>query len=82
MSDNKEKLLKLANEKKEQEKEKSLLVEKVNVLKEKQYVLEKEIEDKSKEDEVQVIQPIAQTSTESIMQAMSHVSLRDLELLA
>ena len=43
MSGNKEKLLKLADEKKEWEKEKDLLVEKINVLKEKQYVLEKEI---------------------------------------
>ena len=53
----------LSNEKKEREKEKYIFVEKVNVLKEKQNFMEKEIEDKRKEDEVQVIQPIAKKST-------------------
>ena len=52
MSDNKEKFLDINDEKKEWEKEKAILVEKINVLKEKQYVMEKEIEDKNKEDEV------------------------------
>ena len=47
-SDSKEKLLKIADEKKEWEKEKTLLIEKNNVLKEKQYVLEKEKEDNRK----------------------------------
>ena len=55
MSDIKEKILKLADERKEWEKGKDLLVGKVNVLKEKQYVMEKEIEDKNKEDEIHVI---------------------------
>ena len=43
--------------------------------------LEKEKEDKSKEDEAQTIHLIAQTSTKSIVQAMSQVSLRDLEIV-
>ena len=41
LSDNKEKILKIVAEKKEWEKEKYLLVENVNVLKEKQTILEK-----------------------------------------
>ena len=57
------------------------MVQNVNALKEKQYVLEKEIEDKRKEDEVQVIQPNAQISTESIMQDMSQISLKYLEIV-
>ena len=53
------------------EKDKSLLVQNVNALKEKQSVLEKEIKDKRNEDEVHVIQPIAQKNTKSIVQDMS-----------
>ena len=52
INDNKAKLLKIVDEKKEWEKEKALFVEKVNVLKEKKADMEKEIEDKSKEDEI------------------------------
>ena len=48
MSDSKEKILKLANEKKEWEKEKSLLIEKIDVLNERKLALEKEKEDKRK----------------------------------
>ena len=49
--------------------------------KKKQYVLEKEKEDKTKEDEVQLIEPIAQTNKKAIVQAMSQVSLKDLEIV-
>ena len=44
-------------------KQKTILKEKNNVLNEKQSVLEKEKDDKSKADEVQIIQPIAKRST-------------------
>ena len=63
LSDNKAKLLKLADEKKEWEKEKALLIEKIDVLNERKLDLEKEKEDKSKEDEVQIIQPFVERST-------------------
>ena len=63
MNDNKARILKLDEETKKREKEKGLLIEKNDVLNEGKLDLEKEKEDKSKEDEVQIIQPIAQTST-------------------
>ena len=62
-------------------KKRGFLIAKIDVLKENQLILEKEKEDKNKEDEVQIVQSTAETNNESIVQAMSQVSLRDLEIV-
>ena len=41
----------------------------------------KYIEDKIKEPEVHLIQPVSQTNEESIVQSMSRVSFKDLEIV-
>ena len=62
---------------------KKILIENVKVLKQKQGDLEKEIEESKKEPEVQIISPAAlvQRNEDSIVQAMSQVILRDLEIV-
>ena len=60
---------------------KFLLVEEVKVLKEKQFILEKQIENKKKQLDVQLIQPITHSNEESVAQAMSQVSLKELEVV-
>ena len=45
------------------EKEKGLLIAKIDVLNENQMVLEKEKEEKNREYEVKIIHPIAKTNT-------------------
>ena len=56
-------------------------MEDVKVLKEKQSILEKEIENKNKYLELHVIQHVAQSNEESIVQPMFQVSLKELEIL-
>ena len=74
-------MLKFTDEKKEWENEKFLLTENVKVLKQKYEELEKEMEEKGKEPKVKIIAPTAQTNEESIVQSMSQVSLRYLEMV-
>ena len=83
MSKRKSKLFKFTEEKKEWEKEKVILIENKKVLKQKHDELEKKIEEKGKEPEVQIISPVvpAQTNEEAIVQGMSQVRLRDLEII-
>ena len=50
-------------------------------MKEKQSELEKELNEKGKELELQIISPLAQLSTNSMVQAISLVILRDLEII-
>ena len=56
-------------------------MEDVKVLKEKQSILEKDIENKKKQLEVQVISHVAQSNEKSIVKAMSQVSLKELEVV-
>ena len=49
---------------------------KMKRLKKKQVELEKEIKEKNKEQQVQVISPFVQSCTDSLSQAMSQVSLK------
>ena len=57
------------------------MIVKIDVLNENQLILEKEKQEKIKEEEEQIVQPIAETNTESIVHVMSQVSLRDLEIV-
>ena len=59
LNDNKARILKLDEEKKKQEQEKVILIEKNDVLNEGKLDLEKEKADKSKEYELQIIHPVA-----------------------
>ena len=77
LNDNKEKILKLTKEKNQWEKERGFLIAKIDVLNENQLILEKEKEDKNKKKEVQIVHPTTETNIESIVQAMSQMSLRD-----
>ena len=65
------------------EKEIILLIENEKVLSQKQTELEKKIEEKGREPEVQIISSVvhAKTNEEAIVQAMSQVILRDLEII-
>ena len=58
----KETLLKYDEEKKQWEKERVPLIENIKTLKQKQEELEKEVNEKERENEVQIIPPPAQTS--------------------
>ena len=59
----------------------SLFVENEKALKKKQAELEKELNEKEKDPEVQIVQPPAQASAESVVKAMSQVILRVLEIV-
>ena len=67
LNDYKYKILNFVEEKKEWEKDNFLLIENEKVLKQNHGVLEKEIEERKKEPEVQIIPPAAQTNQESIV---------------
>ena len=58
-----------------------LLIENEKALKKKQPELEKEVNEKGKEPEVQISPPHAQANEESIVQEMSQVSLRYLDIV-
>ena len=46
-----------------------------------QLILEKEKEDKTKDEEVQIVQATAEKNTKAIVHAMSQVILRDIEII-
>ena len=78
--DCKARLLKLEEKEKQWEKYAGLWAEKEKDFETKQEELEKELEVKNKEQEVQVISPSIQTGADSLSQAMSQVSLKNLEI--
>ena len=81
LSNCKAKLMKFVEEKREWEKQRVMLRDNVKALKQKQAKLEKEVNEKGKESEVQIIPPPTQSNEESIVQEMSNFSLRDLEIV-
>ena len=76
----KEKLLKFAEEKKQWEIDMSLLVESENTLKRKSVELENKPQEKGKELESRMISPSTESGEQSLIQAMSQVSFKELEI--
>ena len=76
LNDSKSKLLKFVEEQGQWEKERAFLIAKIDVLNENQMILEKEREDKEKKNQFEIGQSSVETSTKSIVQAMSQVSLK------
>ena len=56
-------------------------IAKIDVLNENQLIFEKGGEEKNKNEVIEIYQPSTKTNTESIVQAMSQVSLRDKEIM-
>ena len=81
LTDCKEKLLKFEEKEKTWEKDIRLRVENENILKSKQAKLEKELKEKNKEQQAHILSPPIQSGTNSLSQAMSQVSLRDMEII-
>ena len=79
MIDCKERLRKFEEKEKQWEKDAGLWAEKEMDFETKQTELEKEQKEKNKEQQVQVISPSLQSGVDSISQAMSQVSIKDLE---
>ena len=73
--------MKFVEEKKQWERDMSLMVENEKSLKEKKAELEKELNEKGKDLELQIISPPAQVNTYYVVQSMSQVSLRNLEII-
>ena len=81
LNDYKAKLLKFAEEKKQWERDMSLLVESEKTLKWKYDELEKKLQEKEKELESRIIPPSAELGEQSLVQAMSQVSFKELEIV-
>ena len=84
----KDKLLKFAKEEKQWQRDMSLIVESEKTLKAKSDELEKklqgkekELQEKEKELECRIIPPSTESREQTISQAMSQVSLKELELV-
>ena len=73
--------MKFDEDKKQWERDMSLLVENEKDLKKKQEELEKELNEKGKEIELQIISNPTQVNIYYVVQDMSQVSLRDLEII-
>ena len=73
--------MKFVEEKRQWETDMSILVKNEKALKEKQAELEKELNGKGKDLELQIILPPAQVNTNSIVQDMSQVGLRYLDII-
>ena len=80
LTDCKVKILKFANKEKYWEKYMALVVESEKNMKEKFEEMEKKLHDKEKELESRIIPTTAQSSDQSIVQAMSQVSIKYLDL--
>ena len=72
--------MKFEEKEKQWEKYTRLWVENENILKSKQVELESELKENIKEQEVQIISLSVQSGVDSLSQAMSQVSLRDMEI--
>ena len=81
MNDYKEKILNLIKEKNKWEKEIGFLTAKIDVLNGNQLILEREKEDKNEREVIPTTQPSTETNTESIIQVMPQVSIRDKEII-
>ena len=68
LNDCKEKILKFVGEKKQWERDMSLLVENEKYLKKKQVELEKELNEKGKDPELQIISPPAQVNIDFVLE--------------
>ena len=80
LTDCKERLLKFEENEKQREKDARLWAENENALKTKQAELEKELQEKNKEQEVQIISPSIQSGADSLSRDMSQVSIKDMEI--
>ena len=80
LTDCKTKLLKFVDKEKQWHKEMTLVVESEKALKGKCDEMERKLQEKEKELEGMIIAPIAQSSEQTIVRAMSQVSLKELEL--
>ena len=80
MTDCKDKLLKFGDKEKQWNKDMTLVVQSEKDLKGKCDEMERKLQEKEKEHEDRIISPVDQSSEQTIVQAMSRVSLKDLEL--
>ena len=80
LNDTRDIFLKFVEEQSKWEKERAFLIAKIDVLNENQMILEKEREDKEKKNQFEIGQSSVETSTKSIVQAMSQFSLKDEEI--
>ena len=81
LNEYKETLLKIIEERNQWEKERGFLAAKIDVLNENQLILERENGDKNEKEVILAAQPSTETNIEAIVQAMSHVILRDKEII-
>ena len=79
--DCKAKLLKFVDKEKQCEKDMTLVVESEKTLKEKHDEMERKLQEREKELEDRIMNLVAQSGEQAIVQDMSHVSLNNVELI-